>query len=398
MNIPERYALSAEHQAYLTRIRRHIHQNPELAFQEYQTSALVQQELASFGIEVQTGFAGTGVVGILRGGLPGPVIGLRADMDALPICEQTGVDFQSQNENVMHACGHDGHTAMLLTAAKILSERKEQLCGTVKFIFQPAEEMLAGGKQLIADGALNHPDIDCIYGFHVWPDLPVGTVGLRHDALMASMDSFEIELKGVSGHGAAPHQGIDAVLGGAHLITALQSIVSRETDPLDAAVVSIGELKAGTGSNIIAESALLKGNIRTISPQTRQNVLAAFERMVANTAAAFRLQHEIRYLADYPVTYNDNAHVDFAAELIGSTFGRQAVNLLAKPSMASEDFAYYLEKVPGTFMFLGVNDGAGGSYKLHHECFLPSESALFNGVSVYLALIDQATRIPLKAA
>lgn len=394
MNIPEQYLLSPENQAYLTRIRRQIHQNPELAFEEHQTSALIQQELASFGIEVQTGFAGTGVVGILRGDLIGPVIGLRADMDALPICEKTGVAFQSQKPNLMHACGHDTHVAMLLTTAKILSERRKTVRGTVKFIFQPAEEMLAGGKQLIADGALENPQIDCIYGFHVWPDLPVGTVGLRHNALMASMDSFEITLKGVSGHGAAPHQGIDAMLGGAYLITALQSIVSRETDPLDSVVVSIGALTAGTGSNIIAETAVLKGNIRTINPQTRKNVLASFERIVQHTAAAFRLQHEIRYLADYPVTYNHNQHVDFMADLISTQFGNHAVTMLEKPSMASEDFAYYLEKVAGTFMYLGVNDGAGGSFKLHHEQFLPDEKALFNGVSVYLALVDNAEKIP----
>lgn len=394
MNIPEKYLLSPEHQAYLTRIRRQIHQNPELAFEEHQTSALIQQELASFGIEVQTGFAGTGVVGILRGDLEGSVIGLRADMDALPICEKTGVAFQSQKPNLMHACGHDTHVAMLLTTAKILSERRKTVRGTVKFIFQPAEEMLAGGKQLIADGALENPQIDCIYGFHVWPDLPIGTVGLRHNALMASMDSFEITLKGVSGHGAAPHQGIDAMLGGAYLITALQSIVSRETDPLDSVVVSIGALTAGTGSNIIAETAVLKGNIRTINPQTRKNVLASFERIVQHTASAFRLQHEIRYLADYPVTYNHNQHVDFMANLISTQFGDNAVTMLEKPSMASEDFAYYLEKVAGTFMYLGVNDGAGGSFKLHHEQFLPDEKALFNGVSVYLALVDNAEKIP----
>lgn len=394
MNIPEKYLLSPEHQAYLTRIRRQIHQNPELAFEEHQTSTLIQQELASFGIEVQTGFAGTGVVGILRGDLEGSVIGLRADMDALPICEKTGVAFQSQKPNLMHACGHDTHVAMLLTTAKILSEQRKDLHGTVKFIFQPAEEMLAGGKQLIADGALENPQIDCIYGFHVWPDLPVGTVGLRHNALMASMDSFEITLKGVSGHGAAPHQGIDAMLGGAYLITALQSIVSRETDPLDSVVVSIGALTAGTGSNIIAETAVLKGNIRTINPQTRKNVLASFERIVQHTASAFRLQHEIRYLADYPVTYNHNQHVDFMANLISTQFGDNAVTMLEKPSMASEDFAYYLEKVAGTFMYLGVNDGAGGSFKLHHEQFLPDEKALFNGVSVYLALVDNAEKIP----
>lgn len=388
------FHFTEDDKAYLSAVRRTIHQNPELAFNEFQTSALVQKELASFGITVQTGFAGTGVVGILEGGKNGPVIGLRADMDALPVEEQSGAEFCSQHPGLMHACGHDTHTSMLLTAARILARQKEHICGTVKFIFQPAEEMLAGGKQLIADGALKQPDIDCIYGFHVWPDLPVGTIGVRHDALMASMDSFEVTLTGVSGHGAAPHQGIDAMVGGAHLITALQSIVSRETDPLDAAVLTIGSLSSGSGSNIIPETAKLAGNIRTIHPQTRKNVLASFERITASIAAAFRLQHTIEYLADYPVTYNHNNHVDFVAGILKQQFGQDAVCSLKNPSMASEDFAYYLEKVPGTFLFLGVNDGAGGSFKLHHPQFLPSENALFYGVEAYLAIIANALSIP----
>lgn len=389
------FQLSDTDKQYLTRIRRQIHQYPELAFEEQQTSALIQQELHRFGIEVQTGFAQTGVVGILRGGQDGPVIGLRADMDALPISEQSGADFASRREGLMHACGHDAHVAMLLTAAKILSERREHIRGSIKFIFQPAEEMRAGGKQLIADGALKNPDVDCIYGFHVWPDLPVGRIGLRHRAMMASMDAFELTLRGVSGHGAAPHQGIDAVLGGAHLITALQSLVSRETNPLDSVVVSVGSLTAGQGSNIIADTALLSGNIRTIHPDTRKVVLAAFERVVAGVAQTFRLQYDLRYGADYPVTYNHDRHVDFVHRLIEDTFGTDAVCLLEYPSMASEDFAYYLQEVPGTFMFLGVNDGAGGSFKLHHECFLPPEEALFYGVSAYLALVSQAAALPL---
>ncbi|WP_274585291.1 M20 family metallopeptidase [Neisseria leonii] len=379
--------LTEADKAYLARIRRTIHAKPELAFEEYETSALIQAELAASGIEVQTGFAGTGVVGILRGAADGPVIGLRADMDALPVAEQTGAAFSSTRAGVMHACGHDAHTAMLLTAARILARQRADWHGTVKFIFQPAEEMRAGGKKLIADGALRDPDIDCVYGFHVWPDLPAGVIGLRHGALMASMDAFEVVLTGIGGHGAAPHQGIDAMVGGAHLITALQSIAGRETDPLDAVVVSVGEMSAGRGSNIIAEQARILGNIRTVRPQTRRQVLAAFERIVGGVAAAFRLRHEIRYTADYPVTFNHDSHVDFARTAFQTAFGAESVRLLEQPSMASEDFAYYLEQVPGAFMFLGVGDGAGGSYKLHHECFLPSETALYHGVAAYLALV-----------
>ncbi|MDO4997118.1 MAG: M20 family metallopeptidase [Neisseria sp.] len=394
-NLASHLALSDEDFAYLSRIRRQIHQNPELAFEEFQTSQLVQNELASFGIEVQTGFAGTGVVGILRGDLATenvPVIALRADMDALPIAEQTGAAFASQKQGLMHACGHDAHTAMLLTAAKILVRQRHQLAGVVKFIFQPAEEMKAGGKKLIADGALANPKPDWIYGFHVWPDLPVGKIGLRQGALMASMDSFEITLTGMSGHAAAPHQGIDAMLGGAHLITALQSIVSREVNPLDSAVVSVGSLISGTASNIIADTAKLTGNIRTIHPQTRQNVLAAFERVVAGVAHTFRLQHQITYLADYPVTLNHPAAIEFAEQVLEENLGADVIAQIEQPSMASEDFAYYLEQIEGAFLFLGVNDGAGGAYKLHHECFLPDESALVYGVNAFVALVNARLR------
>lgn len=388
--------LSDQDQSYLIRIRRELHQIPELGYQEHQTSALIQRELASFGLEVQTGFAGTGVIGILRGGADSPVIGLRADMDALPITEQTGADFASQHAGVMHACGHDTHMAMLLTAAKILSARRGCLNATFKFIFQPAEEMLGGGKKLIEDGALKNPDVDYAFGIHVWPDLPAGTFGLKHGALLASMDAFELTLKGMSGHGAAPHQGIDAVVGGAHLITALQTVVSRETDPLDAAVISIGTLTAGQGANITAETAVLRGHIRTLAAATREQTLAAFERTVAGICQTFRLQYELNYTAAFPVTENHAACVDFARDTLSETFGADKVRLLDKPSMASEDFAYYLQKVAGTFLFLGVNDGAGGAYKLHHECFLPSEQALTHGVAAWLALAENAAALPPK--
>ncbi|NLY81014.1 MAG: amidohydrolase, partial [Lysinibacillus sp.] len=338
------------------------------------------------GIEVETGYATSGVIGVLKGGKEGPVIGLRADMDGLPIKECTGVDFASEHENVMHACGHDMHVSMLLGAAKVLSKMREDISGTIKFIFQPAEEMLAGARVMIKDGALKNPDVDYIYGFHVWPDLPLGKIGFKSGALMASMDQFEVTLTGKSGHGAAPHQGVDAIVGSANIIASLQSIISREIDPLDSAVITIGTLEAGTGFNIIPEKAVFKGTVRTINSDTRKNVQEKFTRIVQDMGSAFRLDADIRYIVDYPVTSNVSEYVDHAKGLAKEVFGSDAVEEIEKPSMASEDFAFYLEEVPGAFLFLGVGDDEGGAYKLHHEKFLPSPEAMKYGIGLYVAL------------
>ena len=368
------------------RLRKIFHENPELGFEEYHTSSTIENYLKELGLEVQTGLAKTGVVGILRGSKPGPVIAFRADIDALPIQEETGVSFSSKKQNIMHACGHDMHTAMLLGAAKALSQIKEHISGTIKFIFQPAEEMLAGGKYMVAEGALKNPDVDFIFGFHVWPDLPIGQFGFKSGPLMASMDSFEVTLKGKSGHGAAPHQGIDAIVGGSQVINGIQSIISRETDPLDSVVITIGSLEAGNGFNIIPEKATFKGTVRTINKDTRQKVSEDFKRIIEGMSSALRLNPEIKYTFGYPITNNTKEYVDYAKQLVESLMDKNVVVDLENPSMASEDFSYYLEQVPGAFIFLGVKDDDGGAYKLHHEKFLPDESAMKGGISLYIAL------------
>lgn len=367
-------------------VRKTLHTFPELGFELHRTSKFIQDFLTACGIEVQTGFAETGVVGILKGVQAGPVIGLRADMDALPIKEQTGVDFASQHENVMHACGHDMHMTMLLGAAKILSQLQDQLAGTIKFIFQPAEEMLAGGKYMVQDGVLKNPDVDYIYGFHVWPDLPLGKIGFKSGALMASMDQFEVTVMGQSGHGAAPHQGVDALVGSAQIISSLQTILSREIDPVDAAVVTVGTLEAGTGFNIIAEKATFKGTVRTLNNQTRKDVQDKFERIIEGMSTAFRLQADIQYQTGYPATINSAQYVAYAQQLASKQFGEDVVAELSVPSMASEDFAFYLQEVPGAFLFLGVGDDEGGAYKLHHEKFLPSAEAMKYGIAQFVAI------------
>lgn len=368
------------------RFRRQFHANPELGYQEFKTSAAISSYLQELGYEVQTGLAGTGVVGVLRGTQEKPVIAFRSDMDALPILEKTNAPFASQNENIMHACGHDMHMGTLLGAAKALSLIKDQIPATIKLIFQPAEEMLCGGRKMVEDGALKNPDVDFIYGFHVWPDLPLGTFGIKGGPIMASMDTFEVTLKGRSGHGAQPHQGIDAIVGGAQILTALQSIVSRNTDPLDSVVMTVGTFTAGDGFNIIPETAKFNGTIRTLSQETRARVEKDFRRVVDGISSAMGLEAEISFSSDYPVTINSIEHAEYAGKKAAELFGEKAVEHLEVPSMSSEDFAYYLENVPGSFIFLGVKDDQGGAYKLHNDHFLPAEEAMKYGMSLYITL------------
>lgn len=374
------------------RLRRLFHENPELGFEENYAASVIKSYLIELGIEVKPGLAKTGLVGILQGAKEGPVIAFRADMDALPIQEKTGATFSSKKPNVMHACGHDMHMSMLLGAAKALSQVKDQISGTIKFIFQPAEEMLAGGKLMVEDGALKNPDVDYIFGFHVWPDIPIGQFAFKSGPLMASMDTFEVTLTGKSGHGAAPHQGIDAIVGSSHVITGLQSIISRETDPVDSAVITIGTLTSGNGFNIIPEKATFNGTVRTINEQTRHRVAVDFQRVVEGMSLALRLEPDIHYQFGYPVTNNSEEYVDFASQVAEQLHGQDSIVQLENPSMASEDFSYYLEQVPGAFIFLGVKDDAGGSYKLHNEKFLPDERAMKYGIGLYIAMATNPIR------
>ncbi|WP_231573123.1 M20 metallopeptidase family protein [Priestia filamentosa] len=367
-------------------LREKFHQHPELGFEEYKTSQVIEEYLRNLGLDVEAGIAQTGVIGTLQGGKEGPIVAFRADMDALPIQERTNVPFASQIPNVMHACGHDMHMAMLLAAAKALSEHREEIYGTIKFIFQPAEEMKGGGKRIVEAGALETPDVDYAFGFHVWPELPMGTYGFRDGTLMASMDTFEVTLKGKQGHGAAPHQGVDALIGAAHVVTALQSIVSREVNPLDSVVITIGKIEAGAGYNIIPDQAVFKGTVRTINSQTRLEVEKSIERIVKGISASLRMKADVRYERSYPITKNTPHINKYISLLAQGLYGEKSVHWLEHPSMASEDFAFYLEKVPGAFVFLGVKDEELGAEKLHSEYFLPKHEAMIEGISLFISL------------
>ncbi|HEY7030896.1 MAG TPA: amidohydrolase, partial [Thermomicrobiales bacterium] len=337
--------------------RRHLHQNPELGYQEVKTAAFVADRLRALGVEdVRTGIAKTGVTGLIKGTGSGPgagkVVLLRADMDALPIQEQNEVDYHSTVPGTMHACGHDAHTAMLLGTTRLLLERRDRFAGTVKVLFQPAEEGGAGARVMIGEGVLDDPRVDAAFGIHVAQEEPVGTVSVRPGPMMAAADRFTIVVKGKGGHGAQPHLCIDPIAVGAQLVTALQTIVSREVDPTEPAVVTVGAFRAGEAANVIPDTAELRGTVRSFNPAVREQLATRIQELVRGVAAAMRAEVEINYAPGYPPTVNDPAMTDFTLGVLAEVVG--ADNVLPAPlHMSAEDFSYFLEAVPGCFWFVG---------------------------------------------
>ncbi|OAX49071.1 M20 metallopeptidase family protein [Paenibacillus sp. AD87] len=367
------------------RIRRHIHQNPELGHQEFETAKLVAQFLEDVGLEVQTGVGGTGVVGLLKGGHEGRTIGIRADMDALPIVEKTGLPFASVREGVMHACGHDVHTAILLGTAAALSEHRDELLGTVKFIFQPAEEVQGGATDLIAAGVLHNPEVNAIIALHVWPDLPAGKIGLRKGAMLAAADAFDIRVTGKGGHAAYPHRTIDPVIIAAQIITALQTVVSRNLSPLDSSVISITKLQSNSNAyNVIAGEVQLRGTIRTHNPETREAVPVYMKRLIETIAEGFGGKAEFDYYRGGSPVINDDHIVDVIEQAAADTVGQEAVVYLKEPSMGAEDFGAYLEYVPGAIFRLGTitEEDARSVLPLHSDSIIFDEQAIVTGISV----------------
>ena len=332
--------------------RREVHAYPEVAWTETKTGNMVAEELKNLGIEV-TRIAEIGVVGLLKGEKTGKTVALRADMDALPITEATDVSYKSKNLGAMHACGHDGHVAMLLGAAKVLSQMKNQINGTVKFIFQPAEEIGLGALKLIEAGVME--DVDAIFGIHLWPDLPSGKVSLVPGPRMASADKLKITVKGKSGHGSMPHQGIDAILAASAIIMNLQSISSREIAPLEPAVVTIGKLAGGTGWNITCDEVTLEGTTRCFSHEVRKSFPLAIERIIKNTAASYRAQAELEYIPIAPPLINDALISQIAAASLQKLYGENMAGTIEKV-MGGEDFAFLCEKTPGAMAFVGIGN------------------------------------------
>jgi amidohydrolase len=368
--------------------RREIHQNPELMYDVEGTAKFVADRLRGFGCdEVKTAIGRTGVVGVIRGskGSSSRAIGLRADMDALPIEEETNLPYRSKIPGKMHACGHDGHTAMLLGAAQRLAQTRD-FAGNAIVIFQPAEEGGAGAMAMINDGLMDGFGIEEVYGMHNMPTLPVGSFRLRKGATMASADEITITVEGQGGHAAMPHQGVDPVVIGAQIVVALQTIASRNIDPLDSCVVSITRFQAGTANNIIPQSAWLNGTVRTLKAATRDAVEKRIHEIASGLAAAGGATARVEYRRGYPPTVNHPAQTDFAAGVARKVAGDAHVDANAPPEMGAEDFSFMLEARPGAFIFIGNGDSA----KLHHPSYDFNDEALPYGMSYWVELVETA--------
>ena len=360
-------------------LRRDIHREPELGFDTKKTAEKVLSALDGLPLEIQTGVAENGIVATLRG--DGPTVGLRADMDALPIHEGTGLPFASEIDGKMHAGGHDGHTSMLVGAAHALCGMRERLNGTVKFFFQPAEEGGGGGKVMVEEGVAD--DVASIFALHLWPGLQFGTAATKAGPIMAAADSFEMTVRGTGGHGAFPHQTADAIAMAAQIVTALQTVVSREVDPVEPAVVTVGEIGAGTAFNIIPETARLGGTVRTLNEDLRRRMPERIEALARGVAQGMRGDAELDYQFSYPVTMNDEGAAQHALTVIRGLFGEESTLELSNPAMGGEDFAFFLEKMPGAFIWLGVGEDV--SY-LHTPTFAFDEEILPQGSALLAAL------------
>jgi amidohydrolase len=370
--------------------RRGLHQRPELGFREHLTAEFISQKLQEWGIEHETGVAQTGVVATILGKQPGPVLAIRADMDALPVQEQNQVSYQSQHAGVMHACGHDGHTAIALGTAYYLSQHPGCFAGTVKLIFQPAEEGPGGAKPMIEAGVLRNPAVDAIIGLHLWNNLPLGMIGVREGAMMAAVELFDCTIKGKGGHGAMPHQTIDPIVVGAQVVSALQTIVSRNVDPLKAGVVTVGKFQAGHACNVIAESAELKGTVRYFDPSLEDFFEQRIEQIIAGICQSQGASYTLEYQKLYPPVINNGAIAALVRSVAETVIETPAGVVPECQTMGGEDMSFFLQEVPGCYFFLGsANLDKGLSYPHHHPRFDFDETALSMGVEIFVRCVEK---------
>lgn len=372
---------------YWDKVREHrcwLHQHPEPSGQEKETSAYVAQVLRDMGLEPTEHVGGYGVTALIQGKGPGKCVGLRADMDALPLTESTGLACTSLTPGMAHSCGHDAHTAMLLGAAYVLNEWKDTFCGTVKLVFQPAEENVAtsGARKMIEDGVLENPKVDAMFGQHVWPTFPVGKVGIRDTQMMASSDRLYLTVRGKSTHGSAPENGVDAVMIAAYVVTALQSIVARNVSPLDSAVISFGNIHGGTAYNIITDEVTLEGTCRNLNPEIRNSMPERIENIIKGVVEGMGGTYEFTYLRGYSPTVNDPAKAALVKAAIVDAVGEEGLLMPERPALGGEDFSFYCEKVPSAFFWLGCQDPEKPAYPIHHGAFTPAEEALPIGMEV----------------
>ncbi len=374
-------------------VRRDVHMHPEMGFQEFRTAGIVAKELSRLGLEVHTGVAQTGVVALLEGDRPGPVILARFDMDALPIQEETGAVYASQTAGIMHACGHDGHVAAGLTVARLLAGRRESLRGSVKFVFQPAEEGMGGAETMVKEGVLRDPPVDATLSMHLWNERPVGWTGITAGPLMAGADKFDIKIIGKGGHGALPQLTIDPVAAGAHVITALQTIVSRNLSPLQSAVITVARLRAGDAFNVIPQIAELTGTIRTFEPEVRSLVIRRMQEVAQGVAAALGCQAELTVVRLTPAVLNDERAASAVLAAAQKTLPDGQIEANCR-TMVSEDMSYMMEEVPGCYFLVGsANANKDLVYGHHHPKFDIDETALPRASALMAASIIEMLSI-----
>ena len=381
------WALAREKAEQAVAWRRYLHQHPELSFEEFETSQFVADRLTELGYEVRRNVGGTGVLATLDTGRPGPVIAFRADMDALPILEQTGLPYASARPGVMHGCGHDIHTSVLLGTASLLAELRPELRGIIKLIFQPGEEANGGARCVIQDGVLRDPDVEAVFALHVLPDLPVGAIGLREGHLSATDDELLIRVNGVSAHSSTPQEGVNAITVAAHILTALESIESCGISPFEVATCSICKIRGGETNNVIPDRAELWGMLRCLEKDTKALYRERIQRICAGTAQAFGAEAEVEFTPGFPAVFNDPALTRRAAQAAAEALGDpERVVWLPRPNLGSEDFSYFQEQVPGVMFVLGCGgpEGAGGG--LHAADFAPDEGCIPVGMACQTAI------------
>ncbi|QJD82701.1 M20 metallopeptidase family protein [Cohnella herbarum] len=372
----------------LIQFRRDLHRHPELSFQESETAAKVAERLTRIGVPYREGVGGHGIVADIRGEQPGPIVALRADMDALPIQEETELDYRSVRPGIMHACGHDAHTSILLGAAKLLAEDRGKLHGSVRLIFQSAEEINAGAKAMIEQGVLD--GVNEIYGLHNLPTLPAGMVATRHGAMMGSVDRIEITLEGKGGHGAIPDQSIDPIVCASAIVMSLQTIISREASPFEPVVVTIGSIRSGDANNVIPQTCEMTGTVRTFDPRVQEQIPERIERIVNRIAEGYRCKVRLTYIRQVPVLVNHDAPVLHVDAVVDTVIGSDR-RMTAQPTLAGEDFSVYLALVPGCFFWLGSGPetNADRAYGLHHPKFTVNEECIPLGSALLAEIASQ---------
>jgi len=368
----------------LIAFRRDFHMHPELGFQEVRTSRIVGDYLESLGLEVERGVGGTGVVGLLRGSGEGKTVMLRADMDGLPVHELNDISYKSQSDGVMHACGHDGHTAMLLAAAKILLEHKEDIKGNIEFVFQPCEETMPGGaKAMIEDGVLENPHVDAAFVIHLISDMPTGTIGIREGAMMAAGDKFAVDVIGKGGHAASPHLTVDPIVISSYVIQALQTIASREANPTEATVLTVGKIEGGVAFNVIPSAVRLTGTVRTLDKSLHKEIPDKMERIIKGVCEAFRAQYKLDYQVGVPILVNDPQKTRFVKSIAKEVVGNDRV--VDYQTMGYDDASYFLQEVPGAYYFIGSgNKDKGTDYPHHNPHFDIDEDSLLIGTEMHV--------------